>query len=201
MHKRSYYMVNGITFYRLIAAPFLLFLAFSEQLVWFKCLLAFSFLTDAVDGFLARKYRVVSIMGAKMDSVADDLTVLVALVGLFLYHREFVFREYHWMLILLILFLLQVSAALIRYRKLTSFHTYLAKVAAVAQALFLISSFFLKSPSLLLFYLSIVLTAADLVEETIMVWLLPNWQADVKGIQEALRFRRGENQSRRDPEN
>ncbi|WP_437393141.1 CDP-alcohol phosphatidyltransferase family protein [Olivibacter sp. SA151] len=195
MHKGSYYMVNGITFYRLIAAPFLLFLIFSEQLNWFKWLLAFSFFTDAIDGFLARRYKVVSVMGAKMDSIADDLTILVAIVGLFVYHKDFVYEEYSWILVLLFLFLFQVGSALIRYGKFTSFHTYLAKVAAVAQALFLIPSFFLTTPSLPLFYIAIALTTLDLLEETIMVWLLPKWKADVKGIKEALRVRRKQNPS------
>lgn len=189
MHRGSYYMVNGITFYRLIAAPFLLFLIFTEQLNWFKWLLAFSFFTDAIDGFLARKYKVVSVMGAKMDSIADDLTILVAVIALFVYHRDFFYQEYTWMLLLLVLFLIQITSALIRCGKFTSFHTYLAKVAAVAQALFLIPSFFLASPPAMLFYLAIALTAFDLLEETIMVWLLPKWQADVKGIKEALQVR------------
>lgn len=191
MRKKSYYWVNGITLYRLIAAPFLLFLIFSEHINWFKWLLAFSFFTDAIDGFLARKYKVASVMGAKMDSLADDLTVLVAMVGLFFYHKAFIYQEYRWVLLLLILFLIQITCALVRYGKFTSFHTYLAKAAAVSQALFLIPSFFLSSPSLLLFYIAIVLTSLDLIEETLMVMLLPKWEADVKGLHEV--YKRSKN--------
>ncbi|WP_134092021.1 CDP-alcohol phosphatidyltransferase family protein [Olivibacter sp. XZL3] len=189
MRKKSYYWINGITLYRLIAAPFLLFLIFSEHINWFKWLLAFSFFTDAIDGFLARKYKVASVMGAKMDSLADDLTVLVAIVGLFFYHQAFIYQEYRWVLLLLILFLIQITCALVRYGKFTSFHTYLAKVAAVSQALFLIPSFFLPSPSLPLFYIAIVLTSLDLIEETMMVMLLPKWEADVKGLHEVIHKR------------
>ena len=59
MKKQSYYIINGITLYRVIAAPFLLYLVVTRQEDIFKWLLAFSFFTDAIDGFLARKYKVV----------------------------------------------------------------------------------------------------------------------------------------------
>jgi phosphatidylglycerophosphate synthase len=81
MKKNSYYIINGITLYRLIAAPFLLILAFLKETDVFKWLLAVSFFTDAIDGYLARKYKVVSVMGAKLDSWGDDLTVIAATVG------------------------------------------------------------------------------------------------------------------------
>jgi len=186
-HKNSYYMVNGITFYRLIAAPFLLILIFNNQLDLFKWLLAISFFTDAIDGYLARKYKAVSVMGAKLDSIADDMTVLIALVGLFVWNKAFLKQEYIWVISLSILFAVQLVFALIRYKKLTSFHTYLAKVAAVFQAVFLILSFFLPAPILPLFYITVLITALDIIEETMMVALLPNWQSDVKSLYHAIK--------------
>lgn len=180
-------MVNGITFYRLIAAPFLLILIFNNQLDLFKWLLAISFFTDAIDGYLARKYKAVSVMGAKLDSIADDMTVLIALVGLFVWNKAFLKQEYIWVISLSILFAVQLVFALIRYKKLTSFHTYLAKVAAVFQAVFLILSFFLPAPILPLFYITVLITALDIIEETMMVALLPNWQSDVKSLYHAIK--------------
>lgn len=191
LEKKLYYLVNGITFYRLIAAPFLLVLIFTKQLDLFKWLLAFSFFTDAIDGYLARKYKVVSVMGSRLDSIADDMTIFVAIVGLFVWHLGFIRQAYIWILLLLLLFLIQLTLALIRYKKPTSFHTYLAKIAAVFQALFLILAFFLSSPSRPLFYVTIALTALDILEETIMVMMLPKWQADVKGIYQVFRQKQG----------
>jgi CDP-diacylglycerol--glycerol-3-phosphate 3-phosphatidyltransferase len=63
MHRRSYYMVNAITLYRLIAAPFLLLLIINHNLEVFRWLLGLSFFTDAIDGYLARKYKVTSAFG------------------------------------------------------------------------------------------------------------------------------------------
>ncbi len=72
MNKRIYYIVNGITFYRTLTAPLLVFLIIYKQMDWFKWLLTLSFLTDAIDGFLARKFKVTSIAGAKLDSIGDE---------------------------------------------------------------------------------------------------------------------------------
>ena len=181
-HELSYYVINGITVYRIIAAPFLLLLLFMGPFVYFKWLLGISFFTDLIDGYLARKYKVVSKLGARLDSIGDDLTVVVGMIGLFVAKTEFIKKEATILIILLILFIIQVSYALIRYRKLTSFHTWLAKAAALAQGIFLLVTFFTDEPNQLLFYVAAGITLLELVEEIILVKLLPRWQTDVKGL-------------------
>lgn len=182
MQKTSYYIINGITLYRVIAAPFLLFLIINKQTDIFKWLLAFSFFTDAIDGFLARRYKVVSVMGAKLDSLGDDLTVIAGVIGLFVLRPEFINKEYMWLAFLFILFLAQVIFAFIRYRTFTNFHTYLAKLAAILQGSFLILSFFLHEPIRTLFYVAVVVTALDLIEEIILTFLLARPKTNVQGI-------------------
>jgi CDP-diacylglycerol--glycerol-3-phosphate 3-phosphatidyltransferase len=182
MQKKSYYIINGITLYRLIAAPFLLFLILTRQSDLFKWLLAFSFFTDAIDGYLARKYKVVSVMGAKLDSLGDDLTVIVGVIGLFVLKPDFIKTELMWLVAIFILFVFQVVSAFTRYGAVTSFHTYLAKLAAILQGIFLILAFFMPEPLSVLFYIAVAITALDLVEEIILTFLLPKWKANVKGI-------------------
>lgn len=186
-HKQGWYVINGITLYRIIAAPFLLVLLFAEQYEIFKWLLAISFFTDLIDGYLARKFKVASILGTKLDSIGDDLTVLVGLIALFVLKLEFIKQHIIIFLILLVLFLVQTTYAWIRYGKLTNFHTYLAKTAALLQGVFLILVFFTNEPSLFLFYAATIVTMVELIEEIILVSLLPEWQANVKGIYWALK--------------
>lgn len=187
MQKTSYYIINSITLYRLIAAPFLLYLILTKQVDLFKWLLALSFFTDAIDGYLARRYKVVSILGSKLDSLADDLTVITGVIGLFLLRPDFINPRYMWLVFIFILFVIQLIFAYMRYGKTTSFHTLLAKLAAVLQGSFLILSFFMPEPIPLLFYITVIITALDLLEEIILVSLLPKWKADVKGIYWAIR--------------
>src|SRR5258705_11677730 len=136
MVKRNYYIVNGITVYRLIAAPVLIVLIFTGNVEIFKWLLPVSFFTDMIDGYLARKFKVISLMGAKLDSIADDLTVVAGIVGLFVLKISFIQDEIIWISVLLGLFLLETILALIKYRKLSGFHTYSAKVSALLQGCF-----------------------------------------------------------------
>lgn len=181
MRARVYYIVNGITLYRLLAAPLLLILIFNRQYDWFKWLLAISFFTDAVDGYLARKYKAASVLGAQLDSIADDLTVAAGIIALFLLKADFVREQYFIIIPLLVLYITQTALAFIRYGKISSFHTYLAKTAALLQGVFLVLIFF-ADPILHLFYAAALVTALDLAEEIILVLLLPRWQANVKGL-------------------
>jgi phosphatidylglycerophosphate synthase len=188
-HKQAWYIINGITLYRIIAAPFLLVLIFTGQYELFKWLLGISFFTDMIDGFLARKYKVASIMGTRLDSIGDDLTVLVGIIALFVTKLEFIKEQKFIFLLLLVLFLVQTSYALIRYGKMTNFHTYLAKTAALLQGIFLLVTFFSEEPNLILFYAAAIITILELIEEIILVKLLPNWKTNVKGIYWVLKKR------------
>lgn len=189
-YKPSYYIINGITLYRVIAAPFLLALLLEGYHDLFKWLLLLSFFTDFIDGFLARKFKVTSVVGTKLDSIGDDLTVLVAMIGLVKLRPAFVKEQMVFFVILFILFLVQVSLALYRYRKLTSFHTYLAKLAAFAQGVFLLLAFFLDQPIMILFYAAVLITFLELVEEIMMVALIPRWRTNLKGLYWVLKNKR-----------
>ena len=191
MHKSSYFIINSITLYRLIAAPVLLLLIFYRQVEIFKWLLAFSFFTDAIDGFLARRYKVTSVLGARLDSLADDLTVIVASIAMFLIKKDFVLQQIVPVFILLGLYLLQTILAFVKYGKVSNFHTYLAKAAAVFQGIFLILIFFLPKPPLALFYAAVIITIIDLIEEIILVIILPKWEVNVKGIYWVLKRKTG----------
>jgi CDP-diacylglycerol--glycerol-3-phosphate 3-phosphatidyltransferase len=175
-------MVNAITFYRLLAAPVLLTLLFYEQLTVFKWLLVVSFLTDAIDGYLARKYKVSSVFGSILDSVSDDLTIAVAIVGIILVNPEFLTKELMLVVVQVLLFITQICFALIRYRKISSFHTYLAKFVTIFQGIFLVLFYWLPEPIYVLFYLVSALTILDLLEEITLVLIIPKWETDIKGL-------------------
>ena len=111
MKTRHYYIVNGITLWRILMAPLVLFLAFSQQMELFKWLLAMSFLTDAVDGYLARRYGVTSKRGAILDSIGDDLTVGAAIAGMIAFKMDFIRQELPLLLIMAVLYVAQLCIA------------------------------------------------------------------------------------------
>lgn len=181
MHKTAFWIINGLTLYRLTMAPILIVLALSQQLALFKWLLPVSFFTDFIDGFLARKFEVTSRFGARLDSIGDDITVLAGLVGLVVFEYQFVREQLGLLALLIALFIVQVALSLYRYGQMSSFHTYMAKAAALLQGLFLIIAF-IATPFPVLFYLAAVVTGIELLEEIVLVLMLPKWQMNVKGL-------------------
>lgn len=181
-HKQAWYIINGITLYRVIAAPFLLLLLFTGYFHAFKYLLALSFFTDLIDGYLARKFKVTSVMGTRLDSIGDDLTVLAAMVGLFVINPAFIKAHKIELLILFGVFFMETSIAFYRYGKMTNYHTYLAKLAAFFQGVFLLVAIVFDNPHLLLFYAAFAITMIELIEEIIITVILPDWRTNVKGL-------------------
>ncbi|HOZ67738.1 MAG TPA: CDP-alcohol phosphatidyltransferase family protein [Chitinophagaceae bacterium] len=181
-HPRPYYLVNAITLYRIVTVPVLLWLLFTGQYPLFKWGVALSFFTDLIDGFLARRFKVTSIAGTKLDSIGDDLTVAVALTGLIIIFPEFVKTHFTILMILAGVFLAQLSYAFYRYGRMSNFHTWLAKTAALLQGCFLILTFFTGHPSVVFFYIATGITLLELIEEIILVHFLPEWKANVHSI-------------------
>lgn len=182
MPSRTFYIINTITVYRILAAPFLIYMVFTKQVELYKWMLAFSFFTDAIDGFLARKFKAASALGARLDSIADDLTVTAGIFGIFILRPQFVEQEVVLITVMLTLLFVEILLAFIRYRKMTSFHTYIAKIAAILQAVFIVLIFFCDEPPYLLFYIAAAFTIINLIEEIILIFMLPVWESDVKGL-------------------
>jgi phosphatidylglycerophosphate synthase len=182
MQRTAFYIINGITLYRIVSAFLLFYLIYAGHPEIFKWLLAVSFFTDLIDGYLARKFQVTSVAGSFLDSIGDDLTVLAGMAGMYFFKHEFLIEQRYILLTLLGFFFLQIGASLIRYKKISSFHTLLAKLAAILQGSFMILLFLLPEPIYLLFYAAALVTFLDLVEEIILVFILREWKINVKGI-------------------
>lgn len=77
---------NILTGYRFFVVPFLLFCLRPGVETWVSLLGFFLFITgalsDLADGWLARKYKVESVLGKLMDPLADKVLVTVGLVML-----------------------------------------------------------------------------------------------------------------------
>lgn len=182
MKNKSYHIINGITLYRLVAAPLLALLIIFSKPGIFRWMLAISFFTDAIDGYLARKYKVTGIAGAKLDSLADYLTIIVSVAGIVVFKPDFLKKEYIPIIVVATLYVAQSILALVKYGKLSGFHTYAAKVTSILFVLFILSLFFFPEQPSILFRLTVLVACLELVEEIILSIILPHWKADVKGL-------------------
>ncbi|MFM2206362.1 MAG: hypothetical protein RL213_337 [Bacteroidota bacterium] len=189
MKSGKFYLVNGITSVRIVAFPFLLLFIYRNEQDAFKWLLGICFLTDMIDGFLARRLKVASEFGTRMDSIGDDLTIVAGVSGIWFFKQDFL-REQQWFIYMMLgLFVVQTLLAFIRYGRITSFHTYLAKLAALLQGVFLLLLFFTEEPFDPLFYGLTAITTLELIEEILLVLVLKEWRTNVKGLYWALRKR------------
>lgn len=126
---------NFLSSFRLIAAPFLLIIAWLDKPNLFLAVLAVSLLSDAVDGFLARRLKVTSKTGTKLDSWGDFVTyVTVALCAWWLW-PDILQREAIFVVTGIVSFVLPVIAGSIKFKKLPCYHTWAAKIQAVMMCL------------------------------------------------------------------
>ncbi len=182
MKKAAWYIVNGLTLYRVLAFLFLSVLLIKGNRELFRVFLPLSFLTDAIDGMLARKFRVASTMGSRLDSLGDDLTILAGILGVIVFDATFIIQHLVLVMMLTGLVIIQFSIALYRFGRFTSYHTYLAKLAAILQGSFLILFFWISPAPVTVFYCAAAITLLELLEEIILVIFLPCWKVNVKGL-------------------
>lgn len=180
---------NLISGARLVAGPVLVILAIVHAEVAFCWLLIAALISDIADGLIARALALQSKVGAMLDSAADVTTLASAAYGIRVFHPD-VLRE-HALGCALVLggWALVCVIALLRYARLSSFHTYVSKAAGYALGFFL-AVLFVREFSAPLFYAAVTLSVVGSVEELALLWYLPAWQSDVRGLWWVLRARR-----------
>jgi len=174
------FLPNAISIARICAVPVLIVLAFNQAENAFRILLLLAFASDLADGFLARALHVTSKLGALLDSTADLFVLLAALVGIWSFHSV-VFIQDGLIIWTGVIFWIAVHvSALVRYGKLASFHTLLARIGVALFCVFLFLLFFVQYWSWLLYLSgSVIILAA--IEQLIMIVLVPVWTPDITG--------------------
>jgi len=172
---------NVLSAARALAVPVLFVLAWQGQETAFTWVLIPALLSDIFDGLIARVFHLESRLGAALDSVADTLMMVVSLYGLWAFHPG-VIREHAWLCGLAVgLWVLEDVLALLRYGRLSSFHTYLSKIVANLLGLF-IGWLFLFGFEPWLLYLAAGASIVASLEELALLGVLPRWRADVRGL-------------------
>ncbi len=186
---KNFNIADWFSFYRIAAAPLLLFLLWMNERELFTWFLLVSYSTDMIDGYLARKLKITSPRGSQLDSMGDQITFIIGLLGLLIFEYNFIKENYILILIAFIPYIIQMLIAFKKYGKATSFHTYLAKFSAFTQGVFILSSMFF-GPNIGLFYFMIGLGFLETIEEVILIFMYKNWVSDIKGIYWALKDKR-----------
>ena len=175
------HLPNALSFARLLAAPVLVALALAHHERPFAALLIGALVTDVLDGWLARRLQLQSPFGAMLDSAGDVTTLAAAATGIAIFHAD-VWQQ-HIIAIELVLggWAVECVLALWRYGRLSSFHTYASKAAGYALGFFIASLFAIGFVPWL-FYAAVILSLLSVAEELALLWQLPQWRSDVRGL-------------------
>ena len=121
------YIPNYITTLRLVGTACLLFL--KPFTMTFYIVYTISGISDVADGYIARKMKITSALGAKLDSIADLLLYAVMIIKIL----PVLIKKLPWWVWLAVgvVLLLRACAyivAAVKYRSFASLHTYMNKM-------------------------------------------------------------------------
>lgn len=180
MHSIVMSIPNLLSSFRLIAAPILLFIARQNRPNLFLAILAVSLMTDAIDGFIARRYKLTSKTGARLDSWGDFVTFITIAISAWWLWPGILHREMFFVVTGIVSFLLPVAAGLIKFRRLPSYHTWAAKIQAVlmSSAIFILFGLEITWP----FRYAVLLQVLVSIEEIIITLFLKEQVCNIHSL-------------------
>lgn len=140
-HGNIFNVPNLLSFYRLVMAPVIVALALSEERTFFIVFLSISFVTDVLDGLIARAWNLSTEIGSRLDSIADELTYVAALAGIFQFEYQALKPHIAMLYAFIALLIVATLVPMIKFRKTSSFHLYSFKANALLQAIFIFCLF------------------------------------------------------------
>ncbi len=169
---------------RLALAPVLLILAWDGRAMAFLLWLAIALLSDAVDGWLARRFARKSDLGTKLDSWADIALCLSVPLGVWWLWPDLVRREAWFVGVVVACYVVPALLALLKYRRLPSYHTWMAKLAGVLMGTG--GLVLLAGGPTWAFHFAALIVVIEALEEIAVTAILPRRQSNVPSIRHAL---------------
>ena len=170
---------DTITAVRMAAS--LILLIFPLRSAWFLAVYTLAGLTDALDGWLARKTGTASAFGARLDSIADLLFYGVLLLRLFPVLRQ-ALPVSVWYVVTAVALVRMVAYAVaaVKYHRFASLHTRLNKLTG--GAIFLLPYILAISTGVVYSWTVCALACAASLEELAIHLRQKRYCADVKSI-------------------
>jgi cardiolipin synthase len=172
---------NMLSAYRIAALPFITWSIIDENRQLYITLLCINLITDILDGFIARTFKLETELGAKLDSLADVGTYIMAFTGMIVLQKDYVSAHAIAFTIVMCLYATPQIISLVRFKRTTSFHLYSSKATGYSQGIFIFIHFLFGCPSWY-FYFMVALSCIAYTEALILVIWLPKLRSNVKGL-------------------
>jgi CDP-diacylglycerol--glycerol-3-phosphate 3-phosphatidyltransferase len=183
------HLPNALSGLRLALVPVLLGLAWTGRQEAFLWCFGAALASDVVDGFVARRFSATSEAGARLDSWGDLATYAVLPLCAWWLWPDRVLAKLTLVAIGLVCFAAPTAIGLLKFGRITSYHTYLAKLVAnvLGAALVLYVGFGVGW----LFDVAVILLVLEAVEEIAITAVLPEARSNVHSLAHALAIARG----------
>ena len=181
---------NLVSALRVLIAPLLIALALLQLETWFLVVLVISAITDIVDGQLARRLKMTTPLGAHLDSWGDFMIYTTMAICAWILWPEITLRELPYYSMILFSFLLPALFGLVKFGKVTGYHTWAVKLAVFVTFVGYISLYggFASWP----FVLASILCVIAGSEEILITLTLREERTDVRSLLSAIKIRRRE---------
>jgi len=180
---------NLLSFYRLLAIPFIIWSLFEENRTLFITLICINLITDILDGLIARTFNICTEFGARLDSLADISTFLLSISGFWIFEKTFVIEHQFAFLTLFCFYVFPQLFSIIKFKRPTSFHLYSNKIVGYIQGIF-IFTFFVFGYNQFYFYFMIIASCIGDSEVLLLVILLPKTISNAKSLITVLKRKR-----------
>jgi cardiolipin synthase len=181
INKDKLSIPNILSAYRVLTFPIVLYFAISGRESLFAIMLIINLITDILDGWIARSFNMQTEFGARLDSIADIGTYILAIIGILLFKSE-EFRPFLTSFYIFIsLFIASNILSLVKFKRLPSLHLYSWKIGGYIQGFFFFILFaFGFYPVLYYFMISWGIIAFS--EHIIIQLIIKKMQSNAKGL-------------------
>ncbi len=179
---------NILSLYRIFAFPVLIFalwMRYDHLFVWLICI---NLVTDILDGWIARRFNMVTEAGAKLDSIADIGTYIAAIAGVLLLKKTEIAPHLLSFYTFIGLFVFSQLLSVVKFGRFPSLHLYSWKIGGYIQGIFFFVLFvfgFYKG----FYYFMVSWGILAFLEHIIIQLLIPEMRSNAKGLYWVLKER------------
>ena len=168
---------NVISLLRIASVPFLMGLAWYGYPIIFLILFAIALATDALDGYLARKLNQITDLGAKLDTWGDTAMYFTAPICGYWLWPDLVKEDLITISIFWIAFLIPILGAVIKFGRMPSYHTILAKINTILLSFAVLIWFVFRFPWL--FRFAVFIELLIMFEYLAITVYLKDWRGNI----------------------
>ncbi len=168
---------NIFSYIRIIAVPFLFYIAIKDYPNLFLIVLTFSLSTDAIDGYLARKLNQITKLGTTLDSVGDAAMYFTIPPCAWILWPELIKQDYMYIVVALLAFVIPMIAGFIKFGRMPSYHTWLAKTTTVLLSITILIWF--ATEIVWPFKISVLIQLLVMIEYLFITIKLKEWRGNL----------------------